>query len=698
MAEPLRILHLADSHIGAQLVRRPRTQRPRRGDDILGSYRRVLDRAREFNVDLVIHAGDLFDVPAPSPAALAAATAPLLALAAQGIPIVIVPGNHERSVIPGSLLLAHPLIHVAADPTTFRLRLRGRDVAISAIPCIRRDSLATFDAALAATRWRDAEAELRILAVHQAFDGARCNSNTYRFRTSENVIGRESIPGEFHYVAAGHIHQHQVLTSPAGATIVYAGSCDRVSFAERDEPKGCMLLEMNGHGLQHRFVEHAVRPMQVVPIDVTGLRPGALRDALAAAVAALPQEAVASLRLTGTAASGALEGLRASELVRTRRADVLVTVTVRDVQFERATQPALGKPTAARAGAFDCLGAFAEPIVGAQADALAALPTGRGVYALYDCGDRLLYVGKATNLRTRVQTHVRGRSGAAHFAGWAQRIARAEVLPLASDREALLVEADLIRRLRPPFNRRMRSWRSYCYIVGGREPHAQFAISDEPRGVDCFGPYRSRFAAGELIETLCAHLGIAQCPASAAEDRSRLPLLIDGESLLCERYYRRQCSGPCGQRIAPGAYTERVAQAHALLRGEDESVGLALAESVANLPAGEADEPSSRALRRAAEVLRQAYAHGARLRRAEALRGECVRSDLDGVQRVVLFTSSGPEFLRVPSTQSARRAFDERLARRARQEKTYCDRRLAKAVVDVFLIAEQAVAPQPSAP
>lgn len=697
MAEPLRILHLADSHIGAQLVRRPRTERPRRGDDILDSYRRVLDRACEFNVDLVIHAGDLFDVPAPSPAALAAATAPLLALAAQGIPIVIVPGNHERSVIPGSLLLAHPLIHIAAEPTTFRLRLRGRDVAIAAIPCIRRDSLVAFDAALAASGWRGADAELRILAVHQTFDGARCNSNTYRFRTSENVISREAVPGEFHYVAAGHIHQHQVLASPAGAPLVYAGSCDRVSFAERDEPKGCMLLEMNGHGLQHRFVEHAVRPMQVVPVDVTGLRPGAVRDALAAAVTALPQDAVASLRLTGTAAHGALDGLRTSELVRTRRTDVLVTVTMRDVQFERATQPALKRPAAPGAGAFACLGAFAEPIAGAPADGLALLPTGRGVYALYDSADRLLYVGKATNLRTRVQTHVRAKSGAARFAGWAQQIARAEALPLASDREALLVEADLIRRLRPPFNRRMRSWRSYCYIVGGREPYAQFELGEEPRGADCFGPYRSRYAAGELLETLCSHLGIAQCPPPA-EERSDLPLLIDGQSLLCERYYRRQCSGPCGQRVILGAYAERVAQAHALLRGEDESVVLALEESLAGLPAGEADEPPSRALRRAAEVLRNAYAHGVRLRRAEALRGECLRGELDGVERVVLFTSSGPEFLRVPPTASARRAFEERLARSARQEKAYRDRRLAKAVVDAFLIAEQAMAPQPSAP
>ncbi|HRX87720.1 MAG TPA: metallophosphoesterase family protein, partial [Phycisphaerae bacterium] len=668
MAEALRILHLADSHIGAQLVRRPRVKRLRRGDDIIASYRRVLERAVEHDVDLVIHAGDLFDTPAPSSAALAAATAPLLALAARGIPVVIVPGNHERSVIPGSLLLAHPLIHIAAEPTTMRMQLRGRDVAISAIPCIRRDSLAAFDAALAATGWRDAEAELRILATHQSFDGARCNSGTYRFRTSENVVSREAIPGEFHYVAAGHIHQQQVLMTPAGTPIVYAGSCDRVSFAERDESKGCMLLEMNGHGLQHRFVEHAVRPMHVVPIDVTGLQPGALRDALAAAVAALPEGAIAALRLTGMAPSGGLDGLRVSELVRARRDDVLVSVTMRDVQFEASGGPRR-RARSAGAEAFKSLGDFANGSVRVEVDALATLPTGRGVYALYDGEGRLLYVGKATNLRTRVRTHVRARSSAAHFAGWSRRIAAVDVLPLGSDGEALLVEADLIRRLRPPFNRRMRSWRSYCYIVGGWAPHAQFQISDEPRGPVCFGPYRSRFAARELIDTLCARFGVALCPDESAAD-DLLPLLAEPQTLLCARFYAGQCSGPCADRVGPAEYADRVRRAQALLDGADESTVLAAEAEFERLAADSADDALLRTQRRAADVLRHAYEHGVRLRRAEALRGVCIRTTLGSIERVTLLTSSGPEFLRVPDDARKRREFEERLALRAEREKS----------------------------
>lgn len=95
MSRPLRILHTADSHIGAELPVRPRDDRPRRGDDFVDSFSRVLDHALNENVDLVIHAGDLFDLPNPSSRTLVATGEPLLGLAASGVPVIIVPGNQS---------------------------------------------------------------------------------------------------------------------------------------------------------------------------------------------------------------------------------------------------------------------------------------------------------------------------------------------------------------------------------------------------------------------------------------------------------------------------------------------------------------------------------------------------------------------------------------------------------------------------
>ena len=165
MAGEFRILHVADSHVGVDLPARPRSAWHRRGDDIVASYHRVLARASEGNVDLVIHAGDVFDLPRPNGAALAAALGPLLGLAAAGIPVVVVPGNHERSILPEALLLSHRDLHVVRRPETLTFRLRGTRLAIAAFPCARRQSARRFSELLEATGWKNARADVNILAV-----------------------------------------------------------------------------------------------------------------------------------------------------------------------------------------------------------------------------------------------------------------------------------------------------------------------------------------------------------------------------------------------------------------------------------------------------------------------------------------------------------------------------------------------------
>lgn len=685
MSAPLRILHLADSHIGAHLPRRPRLERPRRGDDLITAYRTVLGRARELAVDLIIHAGDLFDEPNPSGHALTAAAAPLLELAADGFPIVVVPGNHERSVLPATVLLAHPRIHIAAQPTTVRFRLRGCTIAVAAVPCIRRGSGAAFERHLAATGWADEPADLHILAAHQAFDCARCNSSTYCFRTGEDVIARDGLPSAFAYIACGHIHQHQVLTTSAGIPLVYAGSCERVSFAEREEPKGCVLVEFHGGGAEHHFLEHPVRPMCVVPIDISGLTRRELRDALVEAVAGLPPRAVAALRLTGAASAGALENLGIAETLRQQRPEALITVTTRDVQFTAG--PGAAVVPRVEAGAFAFLDDCAMPRASVTRDALSTLPATRGVYALYDSGGRLLYIGKAANVRARVRAHLRARSATAHFAGWAQRIARAETIPAISDLEALLIEAEAIRRARPPFNRRMRSWRSYCYIVASGQPFEHFAVTAQRRGAGCFGPYRSRYAAGALIEALSAYFGLAQCPEDLKAP-NHLPLQHPADVQLCTRYYTGLCSGPCAGKVSAAEYAERMRRAKALLAGEDESEVVALERRLADVPTEQAQDERSAQLRRQADALRAAFVHGTLLRDAESLRGRALLIDAGASEkRVIQFTSTRCVFFRLASDANRRAAQLVACRARAQREARQAGKRLHQCVLDAFITA-----------
>ncbi len=271
MASDLRILHTADSHIGADLPKRRGGTRQRRGCDFVDSYRRVLGQATQLDVDLVIHAGDVFDTPQPGESALAAATQPLWELAIAGIPVILVPGNHERSVLPQALLLSHPNTHVLREPGTVQLTRRGLRIAVTGFPCIRRDAAQRFAIQLRETGWTQAAADIHILAVHQVFAGARCGPGKFQFRAGEDVVPCEAVPAGFHYVAAGHIHRHQSLAPSAigGPPIVYAGAPDRITFAELGEPKGCVLVEFpvvlaswlaqSGFGLEARLVNLAAQ-------------------------------------------------------------------------------------------------------------------------------------------------------------------------------------------------------------------------------------------------------------------------------------------------------------------------------------------------------------------------------------------------------------------------------------------------------
>lgn len=603
MPSGLRILHVADSHIGADLPRR-RGARPRRGDDIVDSYRRALGHAVTAGVDLVIHAGDVFDTPDPGDGAILAATEPLLGLASAGIPVVIVPGNHERSALPHTLLLAHPLIHVIDQPRTTVLRCRGQRVAIAGIPCLRRQATQRFGLALESTAWQKAGGDVNILVVHQAFDGARCGPANFRFRTCEDVLAPDAVPPAFHYVAAGHVHRHQLLAGgPHGETpLVYAGSSDRISFAEVDEPKGAVLVEFREGAARPRFLEHTVRAMAVVPLDVSGLSAAHVVARVLHALAALPSDAVVQVRLTGRATRQALAGLELTRAIRAAFPRMLVSVAPQSIEWvdardailsagpSRSTSPRSDGGTNRRFCAFELLDAPQTAVHSAAVSDLASLPNACGTYALYDSADRLLYVGKALQVRARVRTHVSGRSGGGYFSQWSAQIARVDVRPADSELEALLVEADLVQRLRPPFNRQMRMWQRYCYLRHNGAPYAQLEVCHEmPPSGFVFGPLHSRFAAEAAIEALAAFFNLAACPPEDAARRTALPL--SGAARLCDRYFRGDCSGPCAGRGDPGEYAARAARRDAFLAGESPDIATAVQQELEALTAAVAAEP-----------------------------------------------------------------------------------------------------------
>jgi excinuclease UvrABC nuclease subunit len=116
-------------------------------------------------------------------------------------------------------------------------------------------------------------------------------------------------------------------------------------------------------------------------------------------------------------------------------------------------------PQGDRTSAFAHLAAPPERIFVQEAGRAKRLPTCCGTYTFNDGAGELLYIGKAKNVRARVLSHFRESApDPLLLLRWTHLVRRIEVRPAESEVEALLVKADLVGRLRPPFNRQMRSW------------------------------------------------------------------------------------------------------------------------------------------------------------------------------------------------------------------------------------------------
>ena len=323
---PVRILLLADTHIGFDDPARPRVVRRRRGPDFLRCFERALEPALHGDADLVVHGGDLL-YRARVPASLVQrALAPLLRVAEAGVPVFLVPGNHERSRLPFPLLARHPNLHVFRRPGTFTGDVRGVCVAVSGFPFAREVGAEAFRALVEATAWRAHPADLRLLCLHQAVEGAVVGVQDFVFRRGRDVVPGRALPRGFAAVLAGHIHRSQVLTHdlqrrPLAAPVLYPGSIERTSFAERDEVKGTLLLECSpgrdgGRLDRWTFDRLPTRPMRQVSLDVRGLGRTHLAAALRSRFATLDPQSIVRLELDGEPARDAEALLTAPALRR----------------------------------------------------------------------------------------------------------------------------------------------------------------------------------------------------------------------------------------------------------------------------------------------------------------------------------------------------------------------------------------------
>lgn len=321
MHDDIRVLLLADTHLGFDLPVRPRSSRRRRGHDFLANYAAALAPALAGEVDIVVHGGDVFHRPNVPRTLAYQALEPLARVAEQGIPVFVVPGNHERSVL-RLHVGACGRVHVFDRPRTFVTEVRGRRIALAGFPYERRGVRSRFMKLLDASGWDRAPATLRLLCVHQCVEGATVGPGDYTFTTASDVIRAREIPAGLAAVLSGHIHRHQVLTHdlrdrPMAARVFYPGSVERTSSAEIGEPKGFIILHLREGapgGVAHwEFRRLPARPMLVRKL-VAGRGARALEADLRAVIAAAPPDAVLRIRVAGDLTAADMHVMSASRL------------------------------------------------------------------------------------------------------------------------------------------------------------------------------------------------------------------------------------------------------------------------------------------------------------------------------------------------------------------------------------------------
>ena len=370
---PVRILLLADSHLGFDLPILPRTQRRRRGHDLRANYAAALEPAREGRVDLVVHGGDIFHRARVLPSLAYDALRPLAEVAELGVPVFVVPGNHERSRIPHERFGAHPNVHIFRGPETILVDVRGCRVAVAGFPYVRHRIRERFPQVLEDTGWGRVEADLRLLCFHHCVEGATVGPGDYTFRHNPDVIRCADLPSGCAAVLSGHIHRQQVLRRDLqgrslSTPVLYPGSVERTSFAEVGEEKGYFLLELEptpggGELIRHRFVPLPARPMLVRELHPTGI-PGTvwcsreLDTRLAAALADAPRDAVLRLRIHGEVPEEARSSLAAAHLRRLTPPSMNLELVLADERARRDSTdtraPRRGRPEA-RPASPECL-------------------------------------------------------------------------------------------------------------------------------------------------------------------------------------------------------------------------------------------------------------------------------------------------------------------------------------------------------
>ena len=201
-----------------------------------------------------------------------------------------------------------------------------------------------------------------------------------------------------------------------------------------------------------------------------------------------------------------------------------------------------------------------------------SLSTAPGVYRMLAADGSVLYVGKASALKNRVSSYFSGSPKPARTMAMLAQVAGMEVTVTRTEAEALLLENQLIKSLKPRYNVLLRDDKSYPYVLLTQEPWPRIAVHRGPRNIPgrYFGPYTSVTAVRETLNMMQKLFRLRSCEDSVFRNRSRP----------CLQYQIGRCTAPCVGLVGAREYAESVRRAALFLDGRSDELSGELTEAM----------------------------------------------------------------------------------------------------------------------
>jgi excinuclease ABC subunit C len=196
---------------------------------------------------------------------------------------------------------------------------------------------------------------------------------------------------------------------------------------------------------------------------------------------------------------------------------------------------------------------------------LAQIPDAPGVYLMVGRDGEILYIGKAISLRSRVRSYF--QEGAVHhprMAAMVEKVAEVRTIVVTNEVEALILEANLIKRHQPPFNVRLRDDKRYPYLKVTNEPFPRVVFTRFVRndGARYFGPYTNAHGLRELIDLVRTVFPLRTC-REPIDGRRKRP---------CLQYHIKRCLAPCVGYQTEEEYDRTIDEVVLFLEGKQESL------------------------------------------------------------------------------------------------------------------------------